>query len=161
MANATHTLTSSNSDDSLVIYFAGSIRAGRDDVPTYEKLINQLKNYGTVITEHVGDYNLSVGGQSFLTDEFIHNRDLHWLRHSHIVVAEVTTPSLGVGYEIATAINWHIPVITLYRKNDQSVSAMISGSKGCNHFEYTCLSDAHRFIEKEFTKLGFEVRNES
>jgi len=104
-------------DNGLVIYFAGSIRAGRDDVPVYAKLINKLKGYGKVITEHVGDYSLSDGGQSFLGDKFIHDRDLHWLRHSKVVVAEVTTPSLGVGYEIAPAISWRIPVITLYRKN--------------------------------------------
>ncbi|WP_132922019.1 nucleoside 2-deoxyribosyltransferase [Sodalis ligni] len=127
----------------------------------YAKLIEKLKNYGTVITEHVGDYSLSVKGQSFLSDKFIHDRDLHWLRQSHIVIAEVSTPSLGVGYEIATAISWRIPVITLYKEGEQTVSAMISGSDGCRHFPYKSIPDAHRIIENEFTKMGLEVSNES
>ena len=37
------------------IYFCGSIRAGRDDAALYTRLIEQLKKYGKVLTEHVGD----------------------------------------------------------------------------------------------------------
>ncbi|MGN8163963.1 nucleoside 2-deoxyribosyltransferase [Pantoea sp. 22096] len=162
MSELVHTLSPETVvDNGLVIYFAGSIRAGRDDVPVYAKLINKLKGYGKVITEHVGDYSLSDGGQSFLGDKFIHDRDLHWLRHSQVVVAEVTTPSLGVGYEIATAISWRIPVITLYRKNEKNVSAMISGSDGCRHYDYQQVEDAFQIIESEMAKLGYEVAHES
>ncbi|WJV55316.1 nucleoside 2-deoxyribosyltransferase [Pectobacteriaceae bacterium CE70] len=162
MSEILHTITSYiAADKTLVIYFAGSIRAGRDDVSTYSKLINKLKEYGKVITEHVGDYNLSIGGQSFLTDKFIHDRDLYWLRNSQVVVAEVTTPSLGVGYEIATAISWRIPVITLFRKGDKVVSAMISGSEGCRHYEYNNVEDANHIIESEMAKLGYEANYES
>ncbi|MEN4240330.1 nucleoside 2-deoxyribosyltransferase [Serratia marcescens] len=148
-------------EKSLYIYFAGSIRAGRDDVPTYAKLINKLQKYGKVLTEHVGDYQLSVGGQSFLSDNCIHDRDLYWLRNSQVLVAEVTTPSLGVGYEIASAVNWRIPVITLYKRGEKSVSAMISGSDGCRHFEYENIEEAYRIIEKEMAKLGYEAHHES
>ncbi len=163
MSEILHTITSDIANEQiLVIYFAGSIRAGRDDVPIYSKLITKLKKYGQVITEHVGDYSLSIGGQSFLTDKFIHDRDLHWLRHSHVVVAEVTTPSLGVGYEIATAISWRIPVITLFKRgNNKVVSAMISGSEGCRHFEYEDLEEAYLIIEREMAKLGYEEKYES
>lgn len=37
------------------IYFAGSIRAGRQDVDLYFKIIEELKTYGQVLTEFVGD----------------------------------------------------------------------------------------------------------
>ena len=36
------------------IYFAGSIRGGRQDQVLYEKLVDALKTYGKVFTEHVG-----------------------------------------------------------------------------------------------------------
>jgi hypothetical protein len=87
-----------------VIYFAGSIRGGRADVPLYSALIERLTSYGDVMTEHVGDYKLSGAGQSHLDDRSIHDRDLRWLRKSDVLVAEVTRPSLGVGYELATAV---------------------------------------------------------
>jgi hypothetical protein len=109
------------------IYFAGSIRAGRTDVPVYERLIRHLKQFGPVLTEHVGDYRLSIHGQNHLDDGFIHDRDVGWLLSSDVVVAEVTVPSLGVGYEIATAVRSDIPVIALFRGPVEQLSAMISG----------------------------------
>ena len=47
---------------SLKIYFAGSIRAGRADVHLYAKIVNILKQYGCVLTEHVGNPNMSEKG---------------------------------------------------------------------------------------------------
>jgi hypothetical protein len=57
------------------------------------------RSHGTVLTEHFGDPALTDAGES-LDDRFIHDRDIAWLRQADVLVAEVTTPSLGVGYEI-------------------------------------------------------------
>lgn len=35
------------------IYFCGSIRGGRDDRHIYVDIIKHLKEYGTVLTEHI------------------------------------------------------------------------------------------------------------
>lgn len=43
------------------------------------------------------------------------------------MIAEVSAPSLGVGYEIACAVLWGLPVVCLH-KADVRVSAMISGN---------------------------------
>ena len=139
----------------MKIYFAGSIRAGRDDVSTYRVLIDHLKQYGDVLTEHVGEHSLSADGQSELTDTFIHDRDLEWLRATDLVVAEVSTPSLGVGFEIATAVHKKIPVIALCRGNRGSLSALIAGSPGVETFHYTELSEALAVID---AKLPVAVR---
>ena len=40
------------------IYFCGSIRGGRDDAALYRRIIDQLREYGEVLTEHVGDANV-------------------------------------------------------------------------------------------------------
>lgn len=45
------------------IYFCGSIRGGRQDADLYARLITMLKGYGTVLTEHIGDTNLTVEGR--------------------------------------------------------------------------------------------------
>ena len=42
------------------IYFAGSIRGGRDDWSIYTEIIAVLSEYLTVLTEHIGDSTLSV-----------------------------------------------------------------------------------------------------
>ena len=88
----------------MKIYFAGSIRGGRDDADLYLQIIDHLRQYGEVLTEHVGDKNLKLLGEDGLTDDYIHKRDLEWVLESDVLVAEVSTASLGVGYEIGRAI---------------------------------------------------------
>ena len=46
------------------IYFAGSIRGGRDDAALYGRIIEKLKTYGTVFTEHVGKKDINVEGKT-------------------------------------------------------------------------------------------------
>ena len=46
----------------LHIYFAASIRAGRGDAGIYAKLVDLLRNFGTVLTEHVGSSKLGIEG---------------------------------------------------------------------------------------------------
>ena len=50
---------------SLKIYFAGSIRGGRDDAELYAQMIKTLQSYGTVLTEMVGYPNIvEMGAQT-------------------------------------------------------------------------------------------------
>jgi nucleoside 2-deoxyribosyltransferase len=113
----------------MKIYFAGSIRGGRDDKDLYLLLISKLKNYGTVLTEHVGDGSLTDQGEQEKDVAFIYERDMDWIRECDVVVAEVTQPSLGVGYEIGQAESMEKPILCLYRELEgKRVSAMISGN---------------------------------
>ena len=45
------------------IYFAGSIRGGRDDAALYAEIIKNLQSFGKVFTEHVGDSNVIEKGE--------------------------------------------------------------------------------------------------
>jgi len=131
------------------IYFSGSIRGGQQDAELYKELIEELKQYGKVLTEHIGWQ----AQETNLSDQEIHDRDLQWVFDSDIVVAEVTTPSLGVGYEIGRAIEMNKPVICLYRSiNGNSTSAMIRGCSNLKCFEYTKLKEA-KLILKEQLKI--------
>lgn len=135
----------------MKIYFAGSIRGGRVDVVLYMQIINHLKQYGEVLTEHIGDKDLEVIGENTLNDNQIHNRDLKWILESDVIVAEVTTPSLGVGYEIGRAIENYKKVMCLYRTNSgKKLSAMIAGSPDVEIRKYTTLEDAKDIIDGYF-----------
>ncbi|MBP7341050.1 MAG: nucleoside 2-deoxyribosyltransferase [Smithellaceae bacterium] len=139
-------------DKFLKIYFAGAIRAGRGDTAVYEALIDVLKAFGDVLTEHVGDPALSEAGGDGPDDRQIHDRDMAWLRACDCVVAEVTTPSLGVGYELAWATVLKKPVLCLYRSvPGRPISAMIAGSPGVAAAAYTSLAEAIT-IMKEFVR---------
>ena len=112
----------------MKIYFAGSIRGGRDDKELYLEIIHKLQKFGSVLTEHIGDKNLTQLGED-KKEDFIRKRDLDWIRESDAVVAEITTPSLGVGYELRFAEELGKQILCLYRPQvRRRVSAMISGS---------------------------------
>jgi hypothetical protein len=132
----------------MKIYFAGSIRGGRQDAALYYEIVQQLRTHGEVLTEHVGDSELDVLGQD-IGDRQIHDRDLEWLRDSDYLVAEVTNPSLGVGYEIAKASEWGKQVLCLYRPtNGRSLSAMIAGCSALTIREYQNAADLREIFEE-------------
>jgi len=131
----------------MKIYFSGSIRGGQQDAELYGELIEELKQYGTVLTEHIGWH----AQETNMTDQEIHDRDVKWVKESDFVVAEVTTPSLGVGYEIGRAVHMNKPIICLYRSiNEKTTSAMIRGCSNLKCFEYTNLSEAKEILKKHF-----------
>jgi 2'-deoxynucleoside 5'-phosphate N-hydrolase len=133
------------------IYFAGSIRGGREDASIYFQIIEHLKNFGDVLTEHIGDKTLSAIGDDGPTDRFIHDRDMEWLLSSDVLVAEVTTVSLGVGYEIGRAVEHDIPVLCLYRSRaGKKLSAMISGNKQITVENYHTNQEAKTILDDYF-----------
>jgi nucleoside 2-deoxyribosyltransferase len=120
------------------IFFGGSIRGGRSDADLYAALIEYLERHGTVLTEHIGRENVEQEeAEAGLTDADIYEQDVTWLRQADVVVAEVTTPSLGVGYEIGRAVAWDKPVLCLYRPDsNHELSAMIRGNDAVSVAEY-------------------------
>lgn len=137
----------------MKIYFAASIRGGREDKELYLQIIKLLEKYGTVLTEHVGDNALTHRGDTGLTVEYIYHRDMGWLNESDVVVAEVTTPSLGVGYELGKSENQK-PIICLYRRQEEKrLSAMIGGNKNLRVETYKGLSDIENIFEIFFKNI--------
>lgn len=137
------------------IYFAGSIRGGRDDKELYFQLIQHLSKYGDVLTEHVGDGDLTDWGEDGPTDEWIFNRDVSWIEASDVVIAEVSTPSLGVGYEIARAETMNKKILCLYRNQaNKRLSAMINGCQKVEIETYDTYDDAVSCIDDFFESLN-------
>ncbi|KAM9344935.1 5-hydroxymethyl-dUMP N-hydrolase [Symphorus nematophorus] len=121
----------------MKVYFCGSIRGGRDDVEVYRKIVSKLQTYGTVLTEHVSSTELTDKGEDAAAagDRFIHDRDVDWLRQSDVVVAEVTQPSLGVGYELGRAVDMKKKIFCLFRPSSgRRLSAMIRGAEDGEFF---------------------------
>lgn len=108
------------------VYFAGSIRGGRSDAGLYGRIISHINQTDTVLTEHIGDIHLSVQADSVQRERRIYEQDTGWLRECDLVIAECSTPSLGVGYEMAYAEKLSKPVYIFCRK-DASLSAMLTG----------------------------------
>ena len=109
------------------VYFAGSIRGGRNDAGLYHEIIACINETDRVLTEMVGDVNHNVIELGQTKDRAIYTRDTEFLKECDMVIAECTTPSLGVGYELAYAEKLQKPVHIFYRPDEVQLSAMLTG----------------------------------
>ena len=135
------------------IYFCGSIRGGRDLAATYAKMIRMLGSYGTVLTEHLGSNEEIETKDRILSDKAIHDRDFQWIVDSDLLVAEVTVPSLGVGYEIGRAIELGKQVLCLFKQGSEyTISAMIAGSDRVEMKYYQNLGEVEDIFKDFFSE---------
>ena len=112
----------------MKIYFAASISGGRKYEKTYQFIVDFLKKQGhTILTEHIA-YPSVFEEEKHISPEKVYSRDLDWLSESEIVIAEVSNPSLGVGYEIAKALEMKKPVFCVYHSGI-FLTKMITGNK--------------------------------
>jgi len=136
----------------MKIYFCGSIRGGRELVHRYELIIGMLGKYGKVLTEHVGSDHVIQTKDRQLSDREIHDRDLGWIVESDVLVAEVTVPSLGVGYEIGRALEMGKPILCLFDAGTgKPLSAMVAGSEKLMTKRYKETAELEAFLEEFFT----------
>ena len=118
----------------MKFYFASAIRGGRDKVDIGIKINELLEKYGEILDKHVANPNVNTLEMNKSFEE-IYNRDINWIKECDIVVAEVSTPSLGVGYEIAYAEKLGKRIICLYDESI-NISAMIGGNNNLEIIKY-------------------------
>jgi len=135
--------------EEMKIYFAASIRGGRDYARDYKKIISQLSTYGQVLTEHIAENKLDDQGED-ISETDIFERDTEWLRESDIIVAEVTQPSLGVGYEIALGESLGKRIVCLFKQQSGNLSAMIKGNRKLEVLEYISIDELSTKLNQIF-----------
>jgi len=111
----------------MKIYFSCSITGGRAEEATYQAIVHELEREGhEVPTAHLSSSNV-MEMEQIVNPVEIFSRDMAWIRECDAVVAEVSSPSHGVGYEIAYGLSLGKPVFCCYR-NDRRVSKIITGN---------------------------------
>ena len=109
------------------IYFACSITGGREFERVYQELTSALLTDGhEVPTAHLAESNV-VALEAVVSPREVYERDVAWIRAAHAIVAEVSVPSHGVGYEIGFALSVGRPVLCLFQEG-RRISKMISGN---------------------------------
>jgi len=109
------------------VYFSCAITGGRSDQQVYQAIVNHLTTSGHgVPTAHLAATEVLVMEQSIPAED-VFRRDDAWVRGCDALVAEVGTPSHGVGYELALALSLGKPALCLYREGTR-VSKMIIGN---------------------------------
>jgi hypothetical protein len=116
-----------------LIYLAGSISAGRESEKHLRLIGNAIEAAGfEVISKPVLDPGNDL-------DRLIHDReraraifrrDIQWIAESVAMIAEVSIPSFGVGYEICEALHCAKPVLCLRHESlrDRLLSALVFGN---------------------------------
>jgi nucleoside 2-deoxyribosyltransferase len=109
------------------IYFACSITGGRDFEPVYQAIIAALLADGhTIPTAHLADSGVKAL-EAVVNPREVYERDVAWINGCDALLAEVSTPSHGVGYEVAYALSIGKPVLCVYQAG-QPTSKMLTGN---------------------------------
>ncbi len=119
------------------IYFSCSITGGRAEEKIYQAIVKEMLDRGhEVPTAHLSSPDV-MEMENVVDPVEIFDRDMKWLRECDAVVAEVSSPSHGVGYEVAYALMLKKPVFCCYKRG-KKVSKIITGntSPGLKVAEY-------------------------
>ncbi len=111
----------------MKIYFACSITGGREYEKNYQAITRFLLDEGhEVPTAHLAKSNILDLEQIVIPND-VYTRDVDWIQASDILLAEVSIPSHGVGYEIGFALDLGKPVLCIHHA-ERGVSKMITGN---------------------------------
>ena len=115
----------------MEIYFACSITGGRQDEIAFQAIVRALMSAGHIVpTAHLALPGV-IQQEAIIPPQEVFTRDINWINSCQALVAEVSTPSHGVGYEIAYALHLGKPVLCCYRQGVR-VSKMILGNPNPN-----------------------------
>ena len=109
----------------MIVYCAAPIKGDQKFHNYCLDIIRQVSSLGhTALSELNSEFKPAIP----LTDSEIFSRDIKWIDKSEIVIAEVSGPSLGVGFEIAYSIyKKKMNVLALVNSEAVDVSAMVTG----------------------------------
>ena len=125
----------------MKIYVSGSIYGGTEKIETYKVLIQELEKYGEVLDKQIADPN-TISNEAYQNDDEIYKDLEEKLIGADIVFAEVTIPSLGVGYELGFADKLGKKIIAVYDENyTPKVSTMIRGNKRIKLIPYKNINE--------------------
>ena len=135
------------------IYFACSITGGRDFEPVYQAIIAALLEDGHIVpTAHLAESSVKAM-EAIVSAREVFERDVAWIKDCEALIAEVSTPSHGVGYEVAYALSIGKPVLCIYQEG-RPISKMLSGNSHPHiqvksyHEKAEAISNIRSFLSK-------------
>jgi len=109
------------------IYFACSITGGRQDELVYQKLVAALQEVGHHVPTALLASPEVMPLEGVVSAQDVYGRDVAWITGCDLLLAEISTPSHGVGYEIGYALALGKRVLCLHRQG-RKISKMILGN---------------------------------
>jgi 2'-deoxynucleoside 5'-phosphate N-hydrolase len=129
------------------VYLAAAMTNPARDLDLLARLLAHLEGAGhEVPTRHIAAADGKERDKA-LTDAELARRDLDWISGSDVLVAEVSTPSHGVGIEVMEALARRLPVLLL-RRAGIPVSRLLLGLPGVRIGSYVSVDDASVAIDR-------------
>jgi len=143
----------------MKIYYASSIRGVHSKDKSFydQKIVEHLLRFGVVLGGSIVNGEFNPFGDFNLSEKSIHDREMEWIIDSDAVIAEVTNPSLGVGYIIGRAVEHNKKILCLYRHSQNKLSTMILGSKNIKLVEYKNPDELFGIINEFVGKLKIKL----
>jgi nucleoside 2-deoxyribosyltransferase len=131
------------------IYFTGAPQEGSSHATRYADIAKLLSVYGIVATGSDSGQQLVAQQETQPLDERdIFEQNMSWLAEADVVVAEVSVPSMRVGYELAHAEIMEKPIVCLYTTQSGSkLPTMLSGNANLEVQAYETMQDAAEILE--------------
>ena len=136
----------------MIIYCAGPIKGDKQFQPFYIEIVKHVSSLGhTALSEMNEKFKSKIP----LSDNQIFKRNIKWMEGSNFIVAEASSASTGVGFEIAFGLyNLKKPVLALCKKGEKSFSAMVAGC------DSELLTIMHYSNQDEIKKIIIQYINE-
>jgi 2'-deoxynucleoside 5'-phosphate N-hydrolase len=116
-------------DPSMRVYLAAAMTNAARDLDVVQAMRDEIAALGhEVLTPQVAAAD-GIAQDAHLSFKRLAARDLQLLASSHALVAEVSTPSHGVGIEVLAATRDDIPVLLVHRRG-VPVSRLLLGLRG-------------------------------
>lgn len=135
----------------MKIYFTWAIKWGRENQPQFEYIVRELKKYGTVFSQHVASDEISQYGETNISSSEILMREIKGIMESDVIVADVSTPSLWVGYLLHLASSQSKKIIALYQwESTLKLSSIIKADTNIKVYTYKGVSDIEEICREVF-----------
>ena len=113
------------------LYFSCSLTGGRSDEAIYGVIVDHLLSQGHEVPTAYLAHPKVMDMERVVEPSEVYQRDIAWIQTCNALIAEVSTPSHGVGYEIANALSLGKPVLCCYRFGTP-ISKMLTGNDSPN-----------------------------
>lgn len=128
------------------------------EIAVVRHLLAALEGEGHVVpSRHVADAAAAMTRDAQLSDAQLAARDLAWLAECDALIAEVSTPSHGVGIEVMAASAAGIPVLALARQGVK-LSRLLSGLPGVRAALYRTTEQALAEVADFLSRLVADHR---
>jgi len=114
------------------------------DLALARKVVSRLEGAGHTVIN--GDIYLSEHPDEKVPDLLVFDRDMRMLKEADMLIADITNPSLGVGYEICEAVRMGKPVMVFFKRGSR-VSKLILGNPALHIVLFSTLQELEISIE--------------